>query len=754
MLCCIIMMEEQEHVAPRREFCHFAPERANVVHCYGVDFLSTKEVLEAFRKFGTKEVEWLDDSSCNIVFGDDVMARDVIKALAPKDGVGPQDEHWTRTMPLKLGAGESKQGAKAKAKSKQGAKVAAKEAQFLLRIATEADRKDPGHSGHTDSVYYAHVKEQQALSKQSAELRREKKRARRRVPSTDTIARLHQQATATETVAGAAVVSPAVAGATCSASSGAPAPDVAAMEAESIILPPAKAGSLATPGAPKIGFRGLLDPLLFLRAPGGGDGGASSAPVTASSAAGGGDVAGGAPGDLREMLQRAEAEYAAVQTTATSSTASVPATSPVVSGAPVAGNATGAGARGRNSSKGPGKGGQRGRDATPSRGGRQRDRTPGTPGGRQRDRTPGTPGGRNQEKAPPEAARGKKRRPVEQEPRAVSDAPAPARRAEALPAVEAFLKEHRVRCQRYTLNRTFRGILFGQQQKKKRQQGQLAQQAQKAQKASGAPANASDGAAAGGDTPGSATKAESGGNADTGGDAKMAVADEPMAESSLSEAADKASKAKKKAPPVFKEDLPPWDQYMRANNFFTKQGHFMHTIAWQAGNQKVYTVVPHPTRVNLDKLARATQVPRERIRQRKLKEISDDTGFPVFICPPIGFRPDAAGKMPMLLVDSAVTEYKKPLLFDCGSVGLSIPSPEFLRSTGAACIEGLGEQPPEAKGAGVAPTAPLAGPGSVASARAASPAKSAPEPAPEPAPAPSEVSVANGAHGDVVPMST
>ena len=66
----------------------------------------------------------------------------------------------------------------------------------------QADRKDPGHSGHTDSVYYAHVKagksamqrrsfdilgaqslqEQQAMEKQALELRRMKKRQRQMTP--------------------------------------------------------------------------------------------------------------------------------------------------------------------------------------------------------------------------------------------------------------------------------------------------------------------------------------------------------------------------------------------------------------------------------------------------------------------------------------------------------------------------------------------------------------------------------------------
>merc|ERR1711920_640629 len=103
------------------------------------------------------------------------------------------------------------------------------------------------------------------------------------------------------------------------------------------------------------------------------------------------------------------------------------------------------------------------------------------------------------------------------------------------------------------------------------------------------------------------------------------------------------------------------------------------------------TVIPHPTRVDLDAVAKAIQCPRGAIRQRKIKDISTDTGFPIFVCPPFGHPKDSQGRDPLLLVDSMITEFKKPLLFDCGSVGLSVPVSEFFKSTRAACVEGLGQ---------------------------------------------------------------
>merc|ERR1712187_1060806 len=71
----------------------------------------------------------------------------------------------------------------------------------------------------------------------------------------------------------------------------------------------------------------------------------------------------------------------------------------------------------------------------------------------------------------------------------------------------------------------------------------------------------------------------------------------------------------------------------------------------------------------------------------------------------------------MLLIDSTIMDEKRPLLFDCGSVGLNVSASELLRSTGAICVEGLGQKP-------------------TSSLIASSPFSTAttPEPAPEPAP--------------------
>lgn len=157
----------EAHICPRREHNPYAPTRPNVLHCYGCDFRSTKEVLAALSDYAPQHVEWIDDSSCNVIFegseGSDALAT-VIRELAFEEQPSCE-EPWVTTRPLSTGGKTPSQF------------------QLEVRIATEADRKDVAHSGHTDSAYYASVKEQQAMDKQRLEERQLKKRQRIRQPS-------------------------------------------------------------------------------------------------------------------------------------------------------------------------------------------------------------------------------------------------------------------------------------------------------------------------------------------------------------------------------------------------------------------------------------------------------------------------------------------------------------------------------------------------------------------------------------------
>ncbi|CAD7697801.1 unnamed protein product [Ostreobium quekettii] len=55
--------------------------RLDTVHMYGVDLMSSKDVLRYFTDYGPTYVEWINDSSCNIVFGDGGSAMRAISEL-------------------------------------------------------------------------------------------------------------------------------------------------------------------------------------------------------------------------------------------------------------------------------------------------------------------------------------------------------------------------------------------------------------------------------------------------------------------------------------------------------------------------------------------------------------------------------------------------------------------------------------------------------------------------------------------------
>ena len=143
------------------------------------------------------------------------------------------------------------------------------------------------------------------------------------------------------------------------------------------------------------------------------------------------------------------------------------------------------------------------------------------------------------------------------------------------------------------------------------------------------------------------------------------------------------------AAPEKREEASPWDAYMKANGNFISSGIFMQTVAWKVEGRRVLSVVPHPLMTDKEKVAKAVQKPLSLVQQCKLKDISQETGFPTFVCPPFGYPPDADGRPPMLLIDSSIIDQKRPLLFDCGTTGVALSVSEFLRSTRACCVEQL-----------------------------------------------------------------
>jgi len=67
------------------------------IHLFGVNNLTTQEVLALFDAAGGAEkVEWLDDSSCNVILSDD----DKVQAIL--NGYSSLEDGWVRTDPIPL----------------------------------------------------------------------------------------------------------------------------------------------------------------------------------------------------------------------------------------------------------------------------------------------------------------------------------------------------------------------------------------------------------------------------------------------------------------------------------------------------------------------------------------------------------------------------------------------------------------------------------------------------------------------------
>lgn len=89
------LLPEAQPTFPRNEVdAKEARFRQNAVHVYGLDFLRTGHMDEIFSQFNHKFVEWINDSSANIVFADAASAKKALESLSfPKTG----DLPWRRT---------------------------------------------------------------------------------------------------------------------------------------------------------------------------------------------------------------------------------------------------------------------------------------------------------------------------------------------------------------------------------------------------------------------------------------------------------------------------------------------------------------------------------------------------------------------------------------------------------------------------------------------------------------------------------
>ena len=65
----------------RKEAPMEAARRPEAVHIYGVDLLSTRDLLQYFGDYGPKYIEWLNDSSANVIFNDEATSKRAIAGL-------------------------------------------------------------------------------------------------------------------------------------------------------------------------------------------------------------------------------------------------------------------------------------------------------------------------------------------------------------------------------------------------------------------------------------------------------------------------------------------------------------------------------------------------------------------------------------------------------------------------------------------------------------------------------------------------
>jgi hypothetical protein len=78
----------------RKEHAWDIPRRPEAIHLYGVDCMSTAECLNYFSDYGPIFVEWIDDSSCNVLFDEAFSAK---RALVGRGRPLPPDSNMPDT---------------------------------------------------------------------------------------------------------------------------------------------------------------------------------------------------------------------------------------------------------------------------------------------------------------------------------------------------------------------------------------------------------------------------------------------------------------------------------------------------------------------------------------------------------------------------------------------------------------------------------------------------------------------------------
>ncbi|KAL9981837.1 hypothetical protein ACROYT_G010595 [Oculina patagonica] len=78
--------------------------RLDAILIHGVDNMSTKDIFAYFSDFAPGSVEWIDDSSCNVVWDDDFTASRVLMAIGkdiPKPTATDDDDDISETVEVR-----------------------------------------------------------------------------------------------------------------------------------------------------------------------------------------------------------------------------------------------------------------------------------------------------------------------------------------------------------------------------------------------------------------------------------------------------------------------------------------------------------------------------------------------------------------------------------------------------------------------------------------------------------------------------
>eukprot|EP01016_Furgasonia_blochmanni_P006941 TRINITY_DN12788_c0_g1_i3.p1 TRINITY_DN12788_c0_g1~~TRINITY_DN12788_c0_g1_i3.p1 ORF type:complete len:379 (-),score=52.26 TRINITY_DN12788_c0_g1_i3:136-1272(-) len=148
----ILVFDPQTHFNERKmvdEVEDSSVKRTDALYIYGVDFLGEREIFYYFKQFNPIKIEWLNDSSCNLVFPNaETTERAYKEAAAERE----YETEWRDTRPIK----------------KEKSSVV-----LEYRYARNFDVKNPDVSGK-NSKFYKYINElklvhgSKKISKQSA----------------------------------------------------------------------------------------------------------------------------------------------------------------------------------------------------------------------------------------------------------------------------------------------------------------------------------------------------------------------------------------------------------------------------------------------------------------------------------------------------------------------------------------------------------------------------------------------------------